>query len=46
MPTLLDVMEYFEDFFRDVMDPTFVQLDRFYVDVGKEVCPRAHLLPT
>ena len=44
MPTLLDVMEYFESFFEDHIDTAFVQLDRFYVDIGKEVCPQVHLL--
>lgn len=43
-PTLVDIMEFFQTFFEDVMDPASVQLDRFYVDVGKEICSRAHLL--
>lgn len=43
-PTLLHVMEHFESFFTDVMDPAFVQLDRFFVDIGKEVCPQVHRL--
>ena len=46
MPTLLDVMEFFQAFFEDIMDPAFVELDRFYVDIGKEICPRVHLLST
>lgn len=44
MPTLLDVMEFFESFFDDIIDRTFIQLDRLYVDVGKEICPRVHML--
>lgn len=46
MPSLLSVMDFFDGYFTDVIDPAFVQLDRFYVDVGKEVCPWAHRLPT
>ena len=42
--TLLNAMEHFETFFEDLFDPAFVQLDRFYVDVGKEICPRVSLL--
>jgi hypothetical protein len=42
--TLLDVMQFFESTFENVIDVSFVQLNRFYVDIGKEVCPRVHLL--
>ena len=42
--TLLDVMEFFEATFESVIDTLYVELDRFYVDIGKEVCPRVHLL--
>ena len=42
--SLLDATEHFESFFEDVFDPAFVQLDRFYVDVGKEICPQVSLL--
>lgn len=38
-PTLPDAMEFFADFFESVVNTDHVQLDRFYVDVGKETCP-------
>ena len=44
-PTLLDVMEHFESYLEPVMDLRLVDLDRFYVDVGKEICPHVSLLP-
>lgn len=37
-PTLLDAMEEFESYLHDVIDPAFVQFDRFYVDIGKKIC--------
>lgn len=43
-PTLLDAMEAFESYFEDLIDPQFVQLDRFYTDIGKEICARTSLL--
>ena len=42
-PTLLDVMHFFQATFEDVLDPAFLQLDRCYVDIGKEVCPEVSL---
>ena len=43
-PTLLDALENFQTYFERIIDPDFVFLDRFYVDVGKEICPRVSLL--
>lgn len=37
-PTLLDVLENFEEFFIRIMDLDFVYFDRFFIDIGKEVC--------
>ncbi len=44
--SLLDAMESFESFFEDVFDLSFLQLDRVYVDIGKEICPQVSLLST
>ncbi|KAK3617754.1 hypothetical protein LTR22_026631 [Elasticomyces elasticus] len=43
-PTLLDAMEMFESYFEDLIDPDFVQLERFYTDIGKEICAPTSLL--
>ena len=43
---LLHAMEHFESFFEDVFDLTLVQLDRVYVDIGKEMCSQVSLLST
>jgi hypothetical protein len=43
-PTLLDAMEEFESYFEDLIDQAFVQLDRFYTDIGKEICAQISLL--
>lgn len=43
-PTLLDAMRFFQATFEDVIDPAFLQLDRFYIDIGKEICPEVSLL--
>jgi hypothetical protein len=43
-PTLLDAMENFALYFDRYIDPTFIYIDRFYVDLGKEICPRVSLL--
>lgn len=43
-PTLLDVMDGFQSYFESVADMDFVDLDRFYVDLGKEICPQVSLL--
>ena len=44
-PTLLDVMEHFESYLQQVIDMRYVERDRFYVDLGKEICPSVSLLP-
>jgi hypothetical protein len=44
-PTLLDCMERFQSYLEDLMDLDFIFLDRFYVDIGKEICPNVSLLP-
>ena len=38
---MLDAMENFESFSEDVLNLDFVDPDRFYMDVGKEICPRS-----
>jgi hypothetical protein len=43
-PTILDAMENFQAYFNRVIDTDFVYMDRLYVDVGKEICPRVSLL--
>ena len=45
-PGLLDAMEYFHLYLEDVIDLDFVQRDRFYVDIGKEICANTSLLQT
>jgi len=42
-PGLLDAMEYFKSYLEDVLDFDFVQQDRFYVDLGKEICANISL---
>ena len=37
-------MQFFQATFEDAIDPTFLQLERCYVDIGKEVCPEVSLL--
>jgi hypothetical protein len=44
-PTLLDVMEHYESYLHPILDMRFVEQDRFYVDIGKEICPSVSLLP-
>lgn len=44
-PTVLDVMDAFQAYFEGVMDQDYIFLDRFYVDLGKEICPSVGLLP-
>jgi len=39
-PTMLEAMENFESYFKRIVDVDFVYLDRLYVDLGKEICPR------
>ena len=43
-PTLLDAMENFQAYFERLIDLDFVFLDRFYLDMGKEICPQVSLL--
>jgi hypothetical protein len=43
-PTLLDALENFRAYFERIMDLDYVYLDRFYVDVGKEICARSSRL--
>ena len=45
-PTMLDVMKHFESFLEPVIDMRFVEQDRFYVDLGKEICAGVSLLPS
>lgn len=43
-PTLLDTLEGFQSYLDGVIRMEFVQLDRFYVDIGKEICaPVSHV---
>lgn len=44
-PMLLDVMEHYESYLQPILDMRFVEQDRFYVDIGKEICPSVSLLP-
>lgn len=44
-PTLLDIMEHYESYLQPLLDMSFVDLDRFYVDIGKEICPEVSHLP-
>jgi hypothetical protein len=45
-PTMLDAMENFQSYLDRVVDLDFIYLDRFWVDVGKEICSRVSLLPS
>jgi len=42
--TLLDALENFQGYFKGIMDLDFVFLDRFYVNIGKEICLSVSLL--
>jgi hypothetical protein len=44
--TLLDAMMNFQSYFERIIDPDFVFLDRFYVDLGKEICPYLAFIPS
>ena len=44
-PTLLDAMENFASYLERVVDLDFVQLERLYIDVGKEICNRVSRWP-
>lgn len=37
-------MQFFQTTFDDAIDPAFLELERCYVDIGKEVCPEVSLL--
>jgi hypothetical protein len=41
---MLDAIENFQSYLERVVDLDFVYLDRLYVDIGKEICPRVSLL--
>ena len=43
-PTLLDAMEYFQSFLENALDFSYVDTDRLYIDLGKEICPEVSLL--
>ena len=43
-PSLLDAMDYFQSYLEDIIDLDFVQKDRLYVDLGKEICARVSLV--
>ena len=45
-PTVLDAVDNFQSYFERIMDLDHIFLDRFYVDLGKEICPRTSLLPS
>ena len=45
-PTLLDAMENFQSYIERVIDMDLVFQDRFYVDLGKEICPYLSLVHT
>ena len=44
-PTLLDVIESLESYLNTVFDMRYVDHNRLYVDLGKEICPGISLLP-
>lgn len=44
-PTLFGAMEYFQSYIEDTLDFDHVQRDRFYVDLGKEVCAQTSVAP-
>ena len=43
-PTLLDVQQHFDDYLNGVLDLDHVDLERLYIDIGKETCPRVSQL--
>lgn len=43
-PSLSDAMQYFQSFLEDCLDLEFVETDRLYVDIGKEICPQTSLI--
>jgi hypothetical protein len=43
-PMLNDSMRYFQSFLEDCLDLDFVEKDRLYVDIGKEICPQTSLI--
>ena len=45
-PTLLEAMESFQSYLERVIDMDLIFEDRFYVDLGKEICPYLGLCPT
>jgi hypothetical protein len=45
-PTLFETMENFQSYFERVIDMDLIFRDRFYVDLGKEICPYLGLVPS
>jgi hypothetical protein len=43
-PRLNDSMRYFQSFLEECLDLDFVETDRLYVDIGKEICPQTSLI--
>lgn len=43
-PRLNDSMRHFQSFLEDCLDLDFVETDRLYVDIGKEICPQTSLI--
>ncbi|KAI7226593.1 hypothetical protein KC330_g8763 [Hortaea werneckii] len=43
-PRLNDSLRYFQSFLEDCLDLDFVETDRLYVDIGKEICPQTSLI--
>ena len=44
-PTLLDVIESLESYLNTVFDIRYVDYNRLYINLGKEICPGISLLP-
>jgi hypothetical protein len=44
-PTILGTIDNFQAYFERIIDLEYVFLDRFYVDLGKEICASISLLP-
>jgi hypothetical protein len=42
---MLDTINNFQAYFERILDLEYVFPDRFYVDLGKEICPSVGLLP-
>lgn len=44
-PTMLDTINNFQAYFERIIDLKYIFLDRFYVDLGKEICASVGLPP-